>query len=105
MPWQIMPTSFMICTFWTNHFSLPQFPYLVSGVNIIDCFVVCFDGITHVKGSAKDLALETQSHLVLLFYCASRVLYFLQTEGETLRQQKDYDLLYYDTRFVAVVWN
>lgn len=29
----------------------------------------------------------------------------LQTEGKTLYQQQDYDSLYWDTCFIAVVWN
>ena len=44
------------------------------------------------------------------FYCASpfcsshRCCIFLQIEGKTLHQQKDYNLLYCDTVFTAVVW-
>ena len=26
-------------------------------------------------------------------------------EGKNLHQQKDYDLLYYDSHFIGVVWN
>ena len=33
------------------------------------------------------------------------MLHFLQTEGKTLHQQKDYDSLYCDTEFIVVVWN
>lgn len=39
-------------------------------------------------------------HLILLFFIGVA---FLQTEVNTLHQQKYYDLLYYDTRFIAVV--
>lgn len=40
-------------------------------------------------------------HFILLFFIGVA---FLQTEVNTLHQQKYYDLLYYDTRFIAVVW-
>lgn len=30
--------------------------------------------------------------------------HFLQTEGKTFPQQKDYNSLYSDTRFIAVIW-
>lgn len=36
--------------------------------------------------------------------CASQMC-FLQTEGITLHQQKDYDSFYCDTVFIAGVWN
>lgn len=39
-------------------------------------------------------------------YCTAQILHFLQIEDKTLQQQKDYyNLLYCDTRFIAVVWN
>lgn len=40
-----------------------------------------------------------------LFYCASQMLRFLQTEGKTFHQQKDYDSLHCHICFIAVVWN
>lgn len=58
-----------------------------------------------------------------LFYCASQMLsffggrefgflsflflvcFFLQIGGKTLHQQQYYNLLYYETRFIAMVWN
>lgn len=36
------------------------------------------------------------------FYCASQVFHFLQIEGKTLHQQKEYDLFYFDARFIVV---
>lgn len=35
-------------------------------------------------------------------FIASQMLWFLQSEGKTLRRQKDYVLLYGSTRFIAV---
>ena len=40
-----------------------------------------------------------------LLYYASQMLCSLQTEGKCLHHQKDYDLLYCDTRLILVVWN
>ena len=33
------------------------------------------------------------------------MLRYLEIEGKTLHQQKDYDLLHCDTHFIAEVWN
>lgn len=50
--------------------------------------------------------MTTQAYLVSLrFTVLHRCCVFLQTEGKTLHLQKDYDSLYCDTLFVAVVWN
>ena len=44
-----------------------------------------------------------QAHLILLalLYCASQILCFLQIEGKTLHQQKDYNSFYQNTHFIA----
>lgn len=38
-----------------------------------------------------------------LFYCTSQLLHSLQSEGKTLRQQKDYSSPYYDTCFIVTL--
>lgn len=46
---------------------------------------------------------HTSFHCDLL-YCVSEI-FFLQIESKSLHQQKDYNSLYCDTCFIAMVWN
>ena len=44
--------------------------------------------------------------LLLCFtFCTTQMLHFLQIEGKTFHWQKDGNLLYCDTHFIAVAWN
>lgn len=49
-----------------------------------------------------------QAHLILSLFallCLTDVAFFLQIEGKTFHQQKDYDLPYCNSWFSAVVWD
>lgn len=43
-------------------------------------------------------------HFTGVEFCGFFFFFFLQIEGKTFHQQKDYRLLYYDTRFIMVYY-
>lgn len=73
---------------------MPQMLPLILVPTLITAFLPVFQHNTGIR-----------CFIVLHFIALHRYGFFDKLKGKNFHQQKDYDLLYCDTQFIAMIWN
>nr|KAF6495781.1 hypothetical protein HJG63_010163 [Rousettus aegyptiacus] len=102
-PFSLLPVTFKSTVTSSPHHrsSVTHFPFITASSSQS----APHSASSSVISQKTDLIMKPPVYSLPWLPNALRCCNFLQIEGKTLCQQKDYNLPYFDANFIAVVWN